>query len=144
MFIKDGKRFNILASATIGDVTYPNFLDPALRSSLGVTEIADPTPPGDYDPDLYYRTEQDTAPYVIYTKKSDAQVADVLAQRQRLVDDLADHDEIKTMPFVNFLVTKRPAQIATRIRNDIATDGVEEVIIKLTKVLSVLAKATLR
>lgn len=144
MFIKDGKRFNILASATIGDVTYPNFLDPALRSSLGITEVADPAPPDDYDPDLYYRTEQDDVPYVIFTKKSDDQVAAILAARQQLVDDQVDHDEIKAIPFVNFLVTKRPAQIAARIHNDIATDGVEAVIIKLTKVLSILAKATLR
>ena len=34
------------------------------------TEIPDPTPPEDYSDETYYRTEQDDAPYVIYTKKS--------------------------------------------------------------------------
>jgi len=38
-------------------------------------EIADPVPPADYSDSLYYRTEQDTAPYVVYTRKSDEQIA---------------------------------------------------------------------
>jgi len=38
------------------------------------TEIPDPTPPEDYTDETYYRTEQDDAPYVIYTKKSQEQL----------------------------------------------------------------------
>jgi hypothetical protein len=37
-------------------------------------EIAEPAAPGDYSDDTYYRTEQDDAPYVIYTRKSDEQI----------------------------------------------------------------------
>lgn len=32
-------------------------------------EIADPKPPGDYSEATYFRTEQDDAPYVVYTRK---------------------------------------------------------------------------
>jgi hypothetical protein len=38
------------------------------------TEIADPAPPADYTDETFYRTEQDDAPYVIHTKKSDEQL----------------------------------------------------------------------
>lgn len=74
MFIRDSKRFNIYASATIDGVTYPNFLSPELRGQLGITEIADPAPPADYSDETYYRTEQDGSPYVVYTKKSAEQI----------------------------------------------------------------------
>jgi hypothetical protein len=47
----------------------------------------------DFSDDLYYRTEQDEAPYVIYTRKSDEQIAQVMlarakVQRQAAVDAL--------------------------------------------------------
>ena len=38
------------------------------------TEIPDPTPPEDYTDETYYRTEQDDAPYVVYTRKSTEQL----------------------------------------------------------------------
>ena len=38
------------------------------------TEIPDPTPPEDYTDETYYRTEQDEAPYVVFTKKSQEQL----------------------------------------------------------------------
>ena len=75
MFIKDSKRFNIYASQEIDGVRYANFTDPALREQLGILEIPDPVPPEDYTEDTYYRTEQDTEPFVVFTKKSDEQIA---------------------------------------------------------------------
>ena len=48
---------------------------PEIRQRAGVVEIPDPVPPEDYSDETYYRTEQDTDPYVIYTKKSDEQLA---------------------------------------------------------------------
>lgn len=77
MFTLQGKRFNIYASATIDGVTYPNFLDPDLRASLGITETTEPEPPEEYatHPEYWFRTEQDDAPYVVYTRKSDEQIA---------------------------------------------------------------------
>lgn len=70
MFIKDGKRFNIFASATINGVTYPHFKDAALRASLGITEQAEPAPPVDFTEDKYTKIEQDDAPYVVYAERS--------------------------------------------------------------------------
>jgi hypothetical protein len=83
MFIRNGLRFNIYAAQTLGDVFYPNFLDPALRASLGITEVADPMPPDEYQthPEYWYRTEQDDAPYVVYTRKSDEQITQVDAAK---------------------------------------------------------------
>lgn len=55
-------------------------------------EIADPAPPADYSDDLYYRTEQDDAPYVVYTRKSDEQIqaarwTKIKAKRDELTDN---------------------------------------------------------
>lgn len=78
MFIDSNeKRINIHAPFTTSEgVTYGNLTDPEVRNQLGVIEAAEPIPPEDYSDDLYYRTEQDEAPYVVYTRKSDAQIAE--------------------------------------------------------------------
>ena len=74
--------------------TYKGFsrLDtPEIRAIANVIEIAEPEQPEGYIEDLYYRTEQDAAPYVVYTRKSDEQIAAVMqakakAQRATAVD----------------------------------------------------------
>lgn len=48
---------------------------PEIRERAGVVEIPEPPVPEDYSEKLYYRTEQDTMPYVVYTRKSDEQIA---------------------------------------------------------------------
>jgi hypothetical protein len=78
MFIRNEKRFNIYSSQEIDGVTYPSFTDPALREQLGITEIADPVQPEDYFEDVYDRNEYEEAPFVIYTKKSDEQIAQMM------------------------------------------------------------------
>ena len=71
MFIYNGKRINIDAPFTAATgVTYANLRDPHIRGVYGVQEIVEPSPPEDYSDETYYRTEQDDAPYVVYTKKS--------------------------------------------------------------------------
>lgn len=37
-------------------------------------EVPDPAPPADYSDETYYRTEQEDAPYVVYTRKPDEQI----------------------------------------------------------------------
>jgi len=90
MFIfKDTKkRANHLAPWTSNEgVTY-------YRIPLELLEeIPEPTPPEDYSEDYYYRTEQDDAPYVVYTKKSDEQINQIRlnrakTDRARLVDEI--------------------------------------------------------
>ena len=69
MFIKDNKRCNPYAPYQDSEgTTYPR-----MPSDL-YTEIPDPTPPEDYTDETYYRTEQDEAPYVIFTRKSTEQL----------------------------------------------------------------------
>ena len=76
MFILNEKRINIYAPYTSSEgVTYANLTDPAIRTQLGVVEIAEPAQPEDYSESTHYRTEQDEAPYVVYTRKSDEQIA---------------------------------------------------------------------
>jgi hypothetical protein len=73
---------NIYAPYTSADGTkHANLLDPTVREAAGVVEIADPQPPEDYSADTYYRTEQDTPPYVVFTKKSDEQIMEVMTQK---------------------------------------------------------------
>lgn len=74
--IRNGLRFNIYAGAEIDGVRYPNFRDRSLWPVVGITEVPEPQPPKDYTPESYYRTEQDEAPYVVYTKKSDEQLSE--------------------------------------------------------------------
>lgn len=69
------RRINVHAThITAEGVQYANLLNPEVRSLLGVVEIPDPAPPEDYSDETYYRTEQDEAPYVVYTRKSDEQL----------------------------------------------------------------------
>ena len=87
MFTRNQKRFNIHAPAEIDDVRYANFRDPLLREQLGIVEIPDPQPPEDYSEDAYFRTEQDDAPYVVFTRKSDEQISQ--AKRARILAQVA-------------------------------------------------------
>ena len=96
MFIKNGKRFNIYAPATINGVEYHNFTDAHLRSILNITEIPEITAPADYTEQSYYRTEQDYAPYVIYTKKSAAQIKEL--QNNKLQTEIARIEESNMLP----------------------------------------------
>lgn len=57
----------------------PNGLNAEQLVELGYQEVVVNTRPDDYSEKLYYRTEQSEAPYVIYTRKSDEQIAQMHA-----------------------------------------------------------------
>ena len=60
---------------------------PEIRERAGVIEVADPTPPEDFSDDTYYVTHQNEAPYVVYTRKSDEQIAQAKnAKLQQQID----------------------------------------------------------
>jgi hypothetical protein len=64
---------------------------PEIRAAVGVIEIPDPVAPEDYSPDTHYMTEQDDAPYVIYTMKSPEQIqALMLAKYEQALDEHLD------------------------------------------------------
>lgn len=72
MFIdKNAKRINPAAVIKHDGNTYNGnvLMFPEVVAALGITEIADPQPPHDYSDETYFRTEQDEAPYIIYTHK---------------------------------------------------------------------------
>ena len=76
MFTLNDTRINIYAKFT-DPATGEYGIDlttPANRDRFGIVEVADPAAPEDYSDKLYYRTEQDTAPFVVYTRKSDEQI----------------------------------------------------------------------
>ncbi len=62
------KRVNPYASVELDGIRYPSYPRHLLE------EIQDPQPPEDYSDETYYRTEQDDAPYIVYTKKSEEQL----------------------------------------------------------------------
>lgn len=76
MFIYQGKRINIYAPFTAPDGSHGWDLSlPQHRTHWGISEVPEPEAPADYSEDTYYRTEQDEAPYVVYTRKSAEQIA---------------------------------------------------------------------
>lgn len=107
MFILNGKRINIYAPYMDEDGnTWNSLIDPAVRNLLGVQEIPDPIPPADYSEYRYFRTEQDTAPYVVFTPKP----AEMLAAQ-----DAAKIEEKKaTVRDARELVINRLNGIASR------------------------------
>lgn len=82
IYIRNGKRFNIYAPQTINEVTYPDFCSAGVQAALGITMVAPPEPPVDFSYDIYTVIEQDDPPYVVYTKKSDEQLAELAAQKE--------------------------------------------------------------
>jgi hypothetical protein len=85
---RSGKRFNPYATYTINNVVYQgNVLQyPEAVAYLGVQVVEEDTyspPPAGYleDSILWYRNEIQEAPFVIYTKKNDTQVEQILTAR---------------------------------------------------------------
>lgn len=79
----NGIRFNPFARHIVNGVVYSgNILSfPSAMAALGVQEISEPAPPADYEEYLYYRTEQENAPYVVYTRKPQEQIDAFLIKR---------------------------------------------------------------
>lgn len=77
MFIdKNALRFNPYGVVTHDGVTYNGnvMLFADVVAALGIVEIPDPQSPEDFSDDTYFRTEQDAAPYVIYTRRPDEMI----------------------------------------------------------------------
>ena len=83
--IRNGRRFNIYASAEIDGVRYANFTDPAIRHQLGISQVDEPAAPEDFSYDTHTRQELDDAPYVVYERKPQAEIdALMLAKAKQL------------------------------------------------------------
>lgn len=105
MFIKDNKRINIYAPFESQSGTrYGNLTDPYVRSLLGVVEIPDPQPPEDYSEETYYRTEQDDAPYVVFTRKSDEQIEQARKARIQAQIDAMERESLVARPVREYMI----------------------------------------
>jgi hypothetical protein len=104
------------------------------------------TVPSSTFPDpIQFTWEEDSDGNVInIAPRPQSEIDSLLAVIAQVQSDREDVDNVKAIPFVNYLVTHKPGQIATRISSDIVSDGMEAVVIKLAKVLSILAKSILR
>jgi hypothetical protein len=76
---RNNKRFNPYATYTVLGVVYEKgdiLKFPEAIAYLGIEEVQEPDPPDEYktNPEYYFRTEQETFPYVIYTRKSEEQI----------------------------------------------------------------------
>lgn len=89
-------------------------------------EIPEPVAPDDYSDKFYYRIEQDEAPYVVYTKKSDEQIAQI---KQSELNDVSK----KYLEGTDWMVT-RFAETGTPIPEDVkqkrkeARDSIVEIV----------------
>lgn len=103
MFIKNGKRINI-------DVPYTDpetgtkgirLTDPDNRAKYGVTEIPDPTPPEDFNPDYYFVDEQNEAPYIVYERKPLEMIEAAIIKRMDNAIESFIHKTVTDMGYVS-------------------------------------------
>lgn len=110
MFTLNDKRINIDAAFTSADgITYANLRDPYLRMAFGIQEISDPAPPADFSDETYYRTEQDDAPYVVFTRKSDEQIEQARKARIQAQIDAMERDALLARPAREFMLLQMEA-----------------------------------
>lgn len=76
MYIKEGKRFDPYSTVEHEGVVYQgNVLKfKHVVKALGIEEIPEPAAPEDFSDRTYFRTYQDTAPYVVYEKRPEEQI----------------------------------------------------------------------
>lgn len=93
IFKSNQRRANIFSPYTAPDGTRYTSIPRDL-----LDEIPDPVPPADYSDETYYRTEQDDAPYVIYTQKSPQQLKQVRnAKRKQRIQNIEDRQSLRAI-----------------------------------------------
>jgi hypothetical protein len=65
---------------------------PEIRAAVGVVEIADPIKPDDYSDETYYKSETDDFPYVIYTRKPQEQIDQMLKAKALAAIDAVERN----------------------------------------------------
>lgn len=103
------KRCNIYAKYVDNNILYPRVPEELYE------EIADPVPPDDYSDETYYRTEQDDAPYVIFTKKPQEQLDQIQAHKNYLqaMTLLQSTDYLFTVDRHSMLLQEEPEREAS-------------------------------
>lgn len=101
----------------VDGTAYRDGLTPEQLFALGYQEITIEVRPDDFSDKLYFRTEQDDAPYVVYSKKSDEAIAAmVLAdEAQAAQQHLDSTDYLFTIDRNAELVTNEPERAAALV-----------------------------
>lgn len=83
IFTRNGLRFDALAPHTIdGEQFQPGaFLHEDVRARFNVVVTDLPTAPADYSADTYDMKTIDPAPYVVYTRRSEEEIAAIIKSR---------------------------------------------------------------
>ena len=94
LYIYKGKSVNYYSIIMVDDIAY-SVQNEQDRKTIGIEEIQEPQPPEDFSDELYFRTEQQDAPYIVYTKKPaqmiyDTQLAKAKTQRQAAYKERSD------------------------------------------------------
>lgn len=79
-----GKRIHNLYAPYLDAETgtrYNDLTKPEDREALGIIELPDPERPTDFTEESYFVTQQDDAPYVVYTKKPPEMLAQIEANK---------------------------------------------------------------
>lgn len=87
MYVRNDIRFNPYATVILDGVTYASgqiLKFPEVMAIHNIKQIPDPLPPADYSDFTHYRTDQDTAPYTIYTLKPEPQLQEARLQQAKL------------------------------------------------------------
>jgi hypothetical protein len=111
------------------------------RAAANVVEIAEPTPPGDYSDDIYYRTESQEAPYILYTRKSDEQIAKVVARKAKQAAKEAATGDVEADVVCKYLREHTPLETYQYVQTNV-TDlaSAKEIIGKLAAAVGVLLR----
>lgn len=102
------KRANEFAAYTAPDGTSYPWVP---RDLLEVVDL--PQPPSDFSDETYFRTEQDAAPYVVYTRKPDGMIAQARQAE-------ANAKALAYLASTDWYVT-RQAEVGTAIPADVLT-----------------------
>lgn len=83
---------------------------PEIRAAVGVIEIPDPLPPDDFSDDIYFRSESEDAPYVIYTKKPDKQIVEAHNKKVWQQIDAVEKESLMPRQLRDFLLGQTSAE----------------------------------
>jgi hypothetical protein len=78
-------------------------------------EIAEPVAPLDYSEETYFRNEQDAAPYVVYTRKSDEQLKELHNARVRAEIAALEGSQLMPRATREFMLLSMEAQAPAEV-----------------------------
>lgn len=87
---------------------------PEIRARVNVVEISEPSAPEDYSDELYYKTEQDDAPYIVYTPKSLESINASKKEKLKAKIKQKEQEALLNRAVREFMLLSAEAQAATQ------------------------------